>query len=685
VNPWTVRPGTRRDGAAVDFGVFSRHAEQVYLCLLDEDDTGGLRESRRIAMQRCPQGLWHHREAVCPVGQRYGYRAQGPWNPLQRHCFNPNRLLLDPHALRLAGGLRHGDALRNVAPDHPAFVIDSLPDVPHAVIDTEYAPVADTRPCIPWEDTVIYEAHVQGLTMRHPEVDAADKGRYRGLASPAMVAHFRQLGVTTLQLMPIQYFVDEPFLAANGRRNYWGYNPLAWQVPSDRYALGDAPAEFRETVAILHDHGIEVILDVVFNHTAEAGADGLTLSWRGLDNAIYYQHDPADATRLANVSGCGNAVSLDDEAVVRLVMDALRHWADCYGVDGFRFDLASVLCRRHGEFDERHPMWGAIRQDPRLCDLKWIVEPWDASGYHLGRYAGWVMQLNDQFRDQVRRVIRGDHGQRAPLARRLAGSWDIFVQPGQHVLSGINHVTTHDGFTLCDVVSYSHKHNLANGEGNQDGQDENYSHNAGIEGLDAGDDIQAVRFRRRSNALMLLAFAQGVPLLSHGDEIGHTRRGNNNGWCLEDADAWLDWQNADQAFLAVASRIMQWRRRLAVGRICPATGEGWRTINRCLVFWRPDGQPMTQSDWDDWQHREILMEADAGRWWLLVNPGDAACRFVLPDGRAGQVCIDTAHDRPAPEGCHDSVINEVSVAAGSVVLVVATSSGGGAGGSSPLC
>lgn len=292
------------------------------------------------------------------------------------------------------------------------------------------------------------------------------------------------------------------------------------------------------------------------------------------------------------------------------------------------------------------------------------------------------MQLNDQFRDQVRRVIRGDHGQRASLARRMAGSWDIFMQPGQHVLSGINHVTSHDGFSLRDLVSYSHKHNLANGEGNQDGHDENFSHNTGVEGLGAPVDVETMRFRRRCNALMLLAFAQGVPMLSHGDELGYTRHGNNNGWCLPGEDAWLDWQGADTAFLSAVGRILQWRRRLAVGHLCPVTGEGWRTVNDHLVFRRPDGSLMTQSDWDDWHHRGFLMEASGGQWWLLANPDDVACHFVLPEQQVCRVCLDTATMSGGWDDCHDSVINSVPVRPESIVLAVPVSgrvSGGGPG------
>lgn len=642
------RLGAFVEGNGIRFRVYSRHARKVWLSLLQVDPALGVVEVRRLPMPAEPGFLWSLHVPDCQPGQHYGYRMDGPYAPDDGHYFNPACLLLDPYAIRVHGDYHwHTDALTH-SPEHAQFDSDTLSCVPHAIVPEALDSRADTCPRTPWEDTIIYETHVKGLTQLNHEVPEAQRGRYLGVSSACMLEYYRHLGITAIQLLPVHFAIDELHLWQQQRRNYWGYNPLAFFAPSPRYALHNPVVEFRLMVDQLHAAGIEVLLDVVFNHTAEGDERGPTLSLRGLDNATYYRRSGEGAFVYSNESGCGNALNTDQPAVLQLIMDCLRFWACDMGVDGFRFDLASVLSRRNGVFDSGHAIWASIMQDPVLRERKWIVEPWDIGhgGYQLGHYPEGFSEWNDLFRDNLRRYVRGEEGQLGNFAKRFAGSWDVFRKAGTGARASINFVTAHDGFTLRDLVSYNTKHNEANGEHNRDGAHENFSDNGGVEG-DTGDAlIMRNRLRQQCNFIALLGWAQGVPMLLHGDEGGRTQHGNNNAYCQDNAVAWCVWPLPQPALRDFTAEVLRLRRYFQLGHVYLLHHSLWQQINHRFHFYRPDGHRMSYDDWMQSYARSICIEIHAPqqRVLLLVNMHSEPVIFSLPavqDQREWQRFLDT--------------------------------------------
>jgi glycogen operon protein len=621
--------GATWDGAGVNFALFSKHAERVELCLFDPR---GRREIERVEVRERTDFVWHCYLPAARPGFLYAYRVHGPQDG--PHRFDPSKLLLDPYAKQIVGKIGAGLGRSQV-------------------VDTAFSWGEDRAPRIPWPDTVIYELHVKGFTERHPDVPEQLRGTYAGLASLPVVEYFERLGVTTVELLPVHAFVDERRLVQNGLRNYWGYNSIGFFAPEMRYSATGTLGEFKTLVKTLHAAGLEVILDVVYNHTAEGDHTGPTLSFRGLDNSIYYRLDPGNPRRYLNFTGTGNSFNTTHRVVLALVMDSLRYWVQEMHVDGFRFDLAPTLARNSAQvFDRNSAFLSAIRQDPVLSRVKLIAEPWDLGegGYQLGNFPpGWV-EWNDKYRDAARSFWRGDPGMVGELASRLTGSSDIFQRAGRSPRSSVNFVTTHDGFTLQDLVSYERKHNEANLEGNRDGSDNNRSANYGVEGPTDDPAILAVRARQKRNFLATLLFSQGPPMLTAGDELGRTQRGNNNAYCQDNEISWLDWENADAELQAFVRDLIALRRR----------HPGFRRRSypkpEDVTWLAPHGTPMTQGDWSNPElhalgmlllGKQLAERDDRGvpveddDLLLLMNAGDAAIEFRLPEV-GWQLLLDTA-------------------------------------------
>ena len=642
--PWPL--GSHWDGAGVNFALFSAHAARVELCLLD----GG--QEHRLTLPGRTDQVWHGYLPGARPGLRYGYRVYGPeegseYAAVPGNRFAPQHLLLDPYARELASGQRLPQADSGTSDAAACALLTSC------VADTtSFDWGNDAPPAIPLADSVIYEIHVKGATQTHPDVPEAQRGTYAGLASPAMLQHFKKLGVTALELLPVHAFIDEPRLTSSGLKNYWGYNTLAFFAPESRYAGGEQPVidEFRTMVRTLHREGIEIILDVVFNHTAESDESGPTLSFRGIDNVSYYRLPADDPMRYENFSGCGNTLNLSHPRVLQLVMDALRYWVEEMHVDGFRFDLATALTRKSA-------FLAAIRQDPVLQRVKLIAEPWDLGmdGYRLGRFPPGWSEWNDRFRDDVRAFwLTGEAGIGA-LAQRLAGSSEVFRHDGRLPQAGVNFITAHDGFTLRDLVSYRHKHNAANGEGNRDGHSHNFSSNCGVEG-DSDDPVVNECRRRLQRALLTTLFAaQGVPMLQGGDEIGRTQRGNNNAYCQDNPLTWLDWTRVDSELFDFTAGLIALRKRLPhLRRRAWLTGRSAACGRRDVIWQHAEGREMRQDDWQATpsgaQQNTLgcLLDDTAGKLLLLFNRSADAQDFVLPTGRWQMLC-DTAADVPFAE------------------------------------
>jgi glycogen operon protein len=649
----TLVPG----GANV--AVFSAHASAIELCLFD---AAGRAETARIALPERTGDVFHGFIAGIAAGQRYGLRAFGPYDPRHGHRFNPAKLLLDPHATALDGPFRlHPALFGELADGATRSDVDSAPFVPKAVAAPPWAPAPARRVRTPWADTILYELHVRGATQADPGVAPALRGTCAGLAQSGMLAHLKRLGVTTVELMPVAATIDERHLARLVLTNYWGYNPVAMLVPDPRLAPGGI-GEFRACVDALHGAGIEVVLDVVYNHTGEGDALGPTVSLRGLDNATYYRTVPGAAARYVDDAGCGNTLALDRAPVLRLAMDALRHYAAA-GVDGFRFDLATALARRDDGFDPAAPLLQAIAQDPQLRELKLIAEPWDvgAGGYRLGAFpAGWG-EWNDRYRDTVRRFWRGDRGMIADLATRIAGSADVFAARSRPPSRSINFVAAHDGFTLADLVAYAAKHNEANGEGNRDGTDANFSWNHGIEGATDDGAVRALRERDVKSLLATLLLSRGTPMLAMGDELGRTQRGNNNAYAQDSALAWIDWEHADLALSEFVGALTELRHRhpaLRADRWLDGQAQG-ESGNPDVEWRHPDGHAMTVDDWARADHHVLVAVlrspgADAAaedRVAIAFNAGTDAIQVNWPDARRGlawRPAIDTASPTGRP-------------------------------------
>jgi glycogen operon protein len=608
VRVWPGRPyplGAHWDGGGTNFSIFSEVATRIELCLFDEAGA----ETARVALPETHALRWHGYLPDVRPGQRYGYRVHGPWAPDQGHRCDPSKLLIDPYARAIAGGVEWNDAVFSQRDEKPPAAPpsrDSAPFVPRSVVvdphfDWEY----DHPPAIPINETVIYELHVKGFTAQHPDVPRELRGTFAGLAHPAAIRHLRRLGVTAVELMPVHQFVHDERLVRAGLRNYWGYNSIGYFAPHDEYAVagrhGEQVHEFKAMVKALHRAGLEVILDVVYNHTAEGNHLGPVLSFKGIDNAAYYRLVAADRRRYMDYTGTGNSLNMRHPHVLQLLMDSLRYWVQEMHVDGFRFDLAATLARELHEVDRLSAFFDVIQQDPVVSQVKLIAEPWDVGegGYQIGNFPpGWC-EWNGKFRDSVRDFWRGEERTLAEVAYRLTGSSDLYGETGRQPFASINFVTAHDGFTLLDLVSFNEKQNLANLEENRDGESHNRSWNCGVEGPSEDPSIVALRAQQRRNFLATLLLSQGVPMLLAGDELGRTQQGNNNAYCHDTALNWIDWAGGDDALcefvrelIALRAAHPNFRRRgWFLGR--PIHGASVEDI----AWFRPDGDQMKEEDW----------------------------------------------------------------------------------------
>jgi isoamylase len=648
--------GATLTGHGVNFAVFSAHAEKVELCLFSHD---GRQERHRIPLRDRDGDIWHVHVGGLTAGAVYGYRVHGPYAPEQGHRFNPNKLVLDPYARALEGRLKWSDALMGyrIGSSRGDLSFDSRDNafaVPKAVVtDPAFSWGGDRPPRRLRAETVIYEAHVRGLTIRHPGVARAQRGTVLGLASDAMLDHFLKLGVTAIELLPVQAFADERFVTQKGLTNYWGYNTLGFFAPEPRYLGRGGMRDFQTMVRRLHAAGIEVILDVVYNHSAEGDQFGPTLSFRGLDNASYYWL--ADGGRhYVNHTGTGNTLNLRHPMVLRMVMDSLRYWVEVAHVDGFRFDLATVLGREAEGFDPNGGFFDAIRQDPVLAQVKLIAEPWDVGpgGYQLGAYPHPFIEWNDRFRDGVRRFWKGDAGMTADLAARLLGSAERFDHSGRAATSSVNFISAHDGFTLEDLVSYTVKRNWANGEDNRDGHSENHSDNLGVEGPTIDPAILAARALRKRNLLATLFLSQGVPMILAGDELGHSQGGNNNAYAQDNAISWLDWDAADPGLARFIARLAAIRREnpiLRQRRFLHARERAQDGL-RDVIWHRPDGAEPSPQDWHDPAFRCLCVELrhaaegerpDEDALFAVFNCGPALALRLPATAPAWELILDT--------------------------------------------
>jgi isoamylase len=654
--------GATFDGKGVNFALFTAHGTAVDLCLFDPQ---GRRELERIRMPRRTDQVWHaYLHGVRP-GQLYGYRVHGPYDPRRGHRFNPNKLLIDPYARQLFGRIRWHDALFGYRMGGPRADLtldrrDSAPMMPKCIVEEPTHYWGDDRPPRHRRgNTVVYEAHLKGLTQLHPDIPRAMRGTYDALAHPAVIDHLVKLGITAIELLPIHAFSDDRFLVEKGLRNYWGYSTLAYFAPEPRYFGEAGVIGLKAAIRALHDAGIEVFLDVVYNHTCEGSSLGPTLSFRGIDNAVYYKLSPENPRFDWDSTGTGNTLDLHHPRVLQMVMDSLRHWVDAYHIDGFRFDLGSTLARDPYEFSNRAAFLQACVQDPVLSRIKLIAEPWDvgSGGYQVGGFPiGWN-EWNDQFRDTVRGFWRGDPGQLPKLTQVMTGSREIFEPSGRQPWTSVNFVTAHDGFTLQDLVSYNERHNEANGENNNDGHGHNLSWNCGVEGPSDDPEVLELRARQKRNLMATVLLSQGMPMLLMGDELSRTQGGNNNAYCQDNEISWLNWESDGgdpefptfvQNLIALRKRFEAFRRRdFLSGAVVPPTGLK-------DVYWlAPEGREMTTEDWADSLRRALGMQLgndapDGQRFLILLNSSPDQVDFKLadkPDGRWAQV-----FDTRVPEG-----------------------------------
>ncbi len=657
--------GAHFDGRGVNFALFSQNATAVDLCLFEP---GERLETRRIRLPCRTDDIWHgHLRGVFP-GQLYGYRVHGPWDPAHGHRFNPAKLLLDPYAREIEGRIRWHDALyghrRGLQREDQIDRRDSAAYMPRGVVTAPEVPNLAVSPVRrPLSQTVIYEAHVKALTQLHPDVPEAARGTYAALGHPAIIEHLLRLGVTAIELLPIQAFADDRFLVDKGLVNFWGYSPLNYFAPEPRYGgpagIGGLKAAIRELAAA----EIEVFLDVVYNHTAEADHTGPTLSFRGIDNASYYKLEPGDPRREIDCTGCGNTFDLDHPRVMQLALDSLRHWVTAYGIAGFRFDLATSLGRVPHDFSPKAAFFQAVAQDPVLSGVKMIAEPWDIGqgGYQLGAYPRGWSEWNDQFRDSVRGFWRGDRGVLPKVTQGLSGSREIFAASGRTPLASINYAASHDGFTLADVVAYEEKHNLANGEENRDGHGHNLTRNYGVEGPTDDPAILSLRARQKRNILATIFLAQGIPMLLMGDERSRSQGGNNNAYNQDNATNWVDWEkDPDPSLTAFVANLTRLRREQpALRRRDFLHGALVEDGPLRDVHWlSPCGAEMDGGAWADGERQSFGMQIgndlpDADRLLILINAADAPCDFTFApviDGPWSLVFDTTRATGSVPEG-----------------------------------
>jgi glycogen operon protein len=698
--------GATYDGKGTNFAVFSAHADKIELCLFDPL---GRREIARYALPECTDEVWHGYLPDVHPGTLYGYRAHGPYRPEYGHRFNPYKLLLDPYAKQLHGQVRWTDALygyrlHSQRGDQSLDRRDSAPAMPKGVvIDPTFNWHGDKPPRVPWEKTVIYEAHVRGLTMRAERIHRKARGSFAGLADPFVIEHLLRLGITTIELLPVHAFLQDRRLVANRLANYWGYNTLSYFVPEPRYLSDGSLNEMREAIRQLHLAGIEVILDVVYNHTCEESELGPTLSFRGLDNLVYYRPLAGNHRHLVNDTGCGNTFNLSHPRVIQLVMDSLRYWVQEFHVDGFRFDLGVTLGREHYGFDPGSGFFDALLQDPVLRQVKLISEPWDLGpgGYQVGNHPPGMAEWNDRFRDDARAFWKGQAGLRNVISGRLLGSADLFNHHRRRPWASVNFITAHDGFTLQDLVSYNDKHNEANRENNRDGSNDNRSFNWGVEGPTSDPQIRSKRERVKRALLMTLMFSNGTPMLLGGDEFGRSQGGNNNAYCQDNEISWFDWTLAESD---AGRALMDFTRRcIAVRRERP-TLRGQRFFTESAItpggipetnWYDETGNEMTPEHWSFAEGRLLALRRIAhsehpergtryAASLLLLNAFSEDREFILPlPAVPWRVAIDAADFTPESAlepnggtglqaaGQRKLANNRITVAAHSAVLLVA--------------
>jgi isoamylase len=687
--------GATWDGWGTNFALFSEVAERVELCLFDEDHV-----ESRIELTEVDAFVWHCYVPSVGPGQRYGYRVHGPYDPRAGLRCAPSKLLLDPYGKAVEGEVTWDEALFDYkwADPRKPNVVDSARYMPKNVVINPFFDWGNDRPPrIRYHDTVIYEAHVRGLTLRHPDVPAHQRGTYAGLAHPAIIDHLRRLGVTAVELMPVHQFIPEQALLARGLTNYWGYNTIGYLAPHNRYSSagqrGEQVGEFKAMVRALHEAGIEVILDVVYNHTAEGDHMGPTLSFRGIDNAAYYRLDDREPWRYLDYTGCGNSLNARHPHSLQLTMDSLRYWILEMHVDGFRFDLASALARELHDVDRLSTFFDLVQQDPEVSQVKLIAEPWDVGegGYQVGNFPPLWSEWNGKYRDTVRDFWRGKPATLPEFASRLTGSSDLYETSGRRPVASVNFATCHDGFTLADLVSYDHKHNEANGEGNRDGNDDNRSWNCGVEGPADDPAIRELRARQERNFLVTLFCAQGIPMMLAGDEMGRTQGGNNNAYCQDNELSWVDWGRAasERDLLEFTERLASLRRAHPVFRRRRFfRGHPAATDDPGDIAWlTPGGQEMTESDWRAGYAKSVavflngaaITEPDPrgdpvtdAKFLLLFNAGSDPITFTLPDARlAGdwEIVIDTTSPRGVVEAPSLAPKSELEVAAHAVTVL----------------
>jgi len=697
---WPGKPyplGATWDGEGVNFALFSEHAEAVELCLFDQ---AGRRELHRVRLKEHTDQVWHCYLPEARPGLIYGYRVHGPYDPAKGHRFNPHKLLLDTYAKQIVGDLKWSDSHFGYRIGHRNADLsldrrDSAPGMLKAmVVDPAFTWGMDRPPCTPWHKSVIYEMHVRGYTIHHPHVPAALRGTYAGLATAPVVDHLLKLGVTAIELMPVHYFIDDRQLIEKGLRNYWGYNTIGFFAPMSRYLATGSISEFKTMVKTMHSAGIEVILDVVYNHTAEGNQLGPTLCFRGIDNSVYYRAVPDNPRYYMDYTGTGNTLNVRHPRVLQLIMDSLRYWVLDMHVDGFRFDLAATLARELHEVDKLGAFLDIIHQDPVLSQVKLIAEPWDLGegGYQVGKFpVGWA-EWNDRYRDAVRSYWKGDGGQMGELAYRITGSSDLYARSGRRPYASINFVTAHDGFTLQDLVSYDHKHNEANGEENRDGTDNNRSWNCGAEGPTEDPEINKLRARQKRNFLVTLLLSQGVPMLLAGDPMGRTQQGNNNAYCQDNEISWINWDHfqAEQDLLALVRKVIALRlnhpvfrrRNFFLGRSIKGAGV------KDILWLKPDGREMSDEEWNQDHARTVgvflsgsaVDEVDErGRlttdenFLLLMNAHHEEVPFTLPTVASGMMwmsLIDTFMECPRSPGAAFEAMSIYSVQPRSLALLV---------------
>ena len=696
VETWPGQPfplGATFDGSGTNFSLFSEVADGVELCLFENGDQRVIEVHEQIGF------IWHVYLPGVEPGTRYGFRVHGPWDPRRGLRCNPSKLLLDPYAKAVEGAVRWAPAVfpyEMGGKGDEISLADSAPYVPKGVVTNPFFDWQhDRNPRRPWHETVLYEAHVRGLTMRHPAVPAKHRGTYAGLAHPAVIEHMLRIGVTAVELQPVHQFIHAHFLHERGLRNYWGYDSISYLAPHNEYSSTDSAgqqvSEFKQMVRALHDAGLEVILDVVYNHTAEGNHLGPMLSFRGIDNAAYYRLDPQDPSTYVDYTGTGNSLNVRHPHVLQLIMDSLRYWVLEMHVDGFRFDLAAALARELHDVDRLSAFFDLIQQDPVISQVKLIAEPWDVGegGYQVGNFPPLWSEWNGRYRDTVRDYWRGEEQVLGEFASRLTGSSDLYEITGRRPYASINFVTCHDGFTLQDLVSHNDKHNEANKEDNRDGESHNRSWNCGVEGPTDDPAIAALRSQQRRNILSTLMLSQGVPMLLAGDELGHTQGGNNNAYCQDNEVTWLDWDHADERLIEFMAWLGQFRaehpvfrrRRFFEGRSA-TDGDALD-----VAWFRPDGRVMGEADWEKGFARTVGVFVNGSAlpspgprgetivddsFLVIFNAHSGTVDFQMPGppwGNHWRIVIDTADTEPRKKARRYPAGSRARVRARSILLL----------------